>query len=101
MTEQILAVQKMQDYIETHLTEDITLATLADICSFSPWYAHRLFRDHTGFAPAEYVRRMRLAKSALRLKTEHARIIDVAFDLGFASVDGYTRAFRKEFGSTY
>ena len=41
MTEQILAVQKMQDYIESHLTEEITLAALADICSFSPWYAHR------------------------------------------------------------
>ena len=98
MTEQILAVQKMQDYIETHLTEDITLAALADICNFSPWYAHRLFREHTGYAPAEYIRRMRLAKSALRLKAENIKIIDVAFDLGFASVDGYTRAFRKEFG---
>ena len=98
MTEQILAVQKMQDYIEAHLTEEITLAALADICSFSPWYAHRLFREHTGYTPTEYIRRMRLAKSALRLKTEHPRIIDVAFDLGFSSVDGYTRAFRKEFG---
>ena len=98
MRSQILAVQKMQDYIEAHLTEDITLAALADICNFSPWYAHRLFREHTGYAPAEYIRRMRLAKSALRLKAEHTKIIDVAFDLGFASVDGYTRAFRKEFG---
>ena len=98
MTDQILAVQKMQDYIEAHLTEEITLATLADICSFSPWYAHRLFREHTGYAPAEYIRRMRLAKSALHLKKPHTKIIDVAYDLGFASVDGYTRAFRKEFG---
>ena len=98
MRSQILAVQKMQDYIEAHLAEEITLAALADICSFSPWYAHRLFREQTGYAPAEYIRRMRLAKSALRLKAEHTRIIDVAFDLGFASVDGYTRAFRKEFG---
>ena len=98
MRSQILAVQKMQDYIEAHLTEEITLAALADICNFSPWYAHRLFREHTGYAPAEYIRRMRLAKSALRLKAEHTKIIDVAFDLGFASVDGYTRAFRKEFG---
>jgi len=98
MRSQILAVQKMQDYIEAHLAEEITLAALADICSFSPWYAHRLFREHTGFAPAEYIRRMRLAKSALRLKAEHTKIIDVAFDLGFASVNGYTRAFRKEFG---
>ena len=82
MRSQILAVQKMQDYIEVHLTEDITMDTLEDICSFFPWYAHRLFREHTGYAPAEYIRRMRLAKSALRLKAEHVKIIDVAFDLG-------------------
>ena len=98
MRSQIFAVQKMQDYIEAHLTEEVTLADLADVCSFSPWYAHRLFRAHTGYSPAEYIRRIRLAKSALRLKREHTRIIDIAYDLGFSSVDGYTRAFRKEFG---
>ena len=98
MKDQILAVQKMQDYIEAHLTEEITLAALAEVCNLSPWYAHRLFREHTGFTPAAYIRRMRLAKSALRLKAEHAKIIDAAYDLGFSSVDGYTRAFRKEFG---
>ena len=98
MTEQILAVQKMQDYIEAHLTEGITAVALAEVCHYSPWYAHRLFREHTGYAPGEYIRRMRLAKSALRLKTEQVKIIDVAYDLGFNGVDSYTRAFRKEFG---
>ena len=90
MTEQILAVQTMQDYIEAHLTDEITLADLAKACRFSPWYAHRMFREHTGYAPADYIRRLRLAKSALRLKSNHSKIIDVAYDLGFASVDGYT-----------
>ena len=98
MDERIEAVQRMQDYIVGHLDGEISMADLADAARYSPWYAHRLFREHTGYAPAEYIRRMRLAQSALRLKTEHARIIDVAFDLGFSSVDGYTRAFRKEFG---
>lgn len=98
MTEQLLAVQKMQDYIETHLVEEITLADLANCCGFSPWYAHRLFRGHTGYAPADYIRRLRLASSALRLKTERGKIIDIAYDMGFSSVDGYTRAFRREFG---
>ena len=98
MDERIEAVQRMQDYIAEHLDEEISMADLAGVARYSPWYAHRLFREHTGYAPAEYIRRMRLAQSALRLKAEHARIIDVAFDLGFSSVDGYTRAFRKEFG---
>ena len=98
MDERIEAVQRMQDYIAGHLDVEISMADLAEAARYSPWYAHRLFREHTGYGPAEYIRRMRLAQSALRLKAEHARIIDMAFDLGFSSVDGYTRAFRKEFG---
>ena len=97
MREQILAVQRMQDYIEAHINENITLADLARISFFSPWYSYRLFTEHTSYTPSDYMRRLRLSKSALRLKNENCRIIDVAFDLGFQSVDGYQRAFHKEF----
>ncbi len=98
MNEQILAVQRMQDYIENHLPEEITLADLAGTSLFSPWHSYRLFQKYVGITPAEYIRKLRLSRSALRLKNENTKIIDVAFDLGFGSADGYTRAFHKEFG---
>lgn len=98
MTEQILAVQRMQDYIEAHLYEKISLSELARAALFSPWYCYRLFQLHTGYTPADYIRRLRLSRSALRLKNEDCRVTDVAFELGFGSVDGYTRAFVREFG---
>ena len=98
MKEQILAVQRMQDYIESHLEEEITLADLARASLFSPWHAHRLFRQYTGLTPADYIRRLRLSRSAQRLKEGNCRVLDVACDLGFGSVDGYQRAFLREFG---
>lgn len=98
MKEQILAVQRMQDYIEAHLEETVGLSDLATVSLFSPWHSHRLFQEYTGLTPASYIRRLRLAKAALRLKNENVHIIDVAFDLGFGSVDGFTRAFFREFG---
>lgn len=98
MDEQILAVQRMQEYIERHLNEEITMADLARVSLFSPWYSYRLFREHTGLTVAHYIRRFKLSQSALRLKNTNERIIDIAFELGFGSVDGYTRAFRREFG---
>ena len=55
MKEQILAVQRMQDYIEEHLSEEITLADLARAAMFSPWYARHIFREQTGCSPAEDV----------------------------------------------
>lgn len=98
MTEQILAVQRMQDYIEQHLSENITLAKLSEVSLYSPWYSYRLFKEHTNLTPADYIRRVRLSRSALRLRDEKCRILDVALDMGFGSVDGYQRAFFREFG---
>jgi AraC-like DNA-binding protein len=96
--EQVLAVQRMQDYIESNLEQEISLSDLAKESLFSPWHSYRLFQAYTGLTPKEYIRRLRLSKSALRLKHEDCRVIDVAYDLGFGSVDGYQRAFRREFG---
>lgn len=98
MQEQIEAVQRMQEYIAAHLSEDITLADLAAAAMFSPWYARRIFIAHTGVTPSDYIRRLRLRYSALRLRDENCSITDVAFDMGFGSMDGYTRAFAREFG---
>ena len=97
MTGKVEAVQRMQSYIEAHLTEHITLADLSKAAFFSPWYSARIFKELTGVAPADYIRRLRLSKSALRLRDEACRIIDVAYDMGFDSVDGYQRAFFREF----
>lgn len=98
MHDRIRAVQRMQEYIEAHLSESITLADLAGASMFSPWYASRLFKELTGLTPADYIRRLKLSRSALRLRDEACRVIDVAFDMGFGSVDGYQRAFFREFG---
>ena len=98
MDEHIEAVQRMQDYIEAHLDSTITMADLASVSKYSPWYSYRLFVDLIHMTPAVYIRRLRLSKSALRLRDERVKIIDIAFDYGFESVDGYQRAFYKEFG---
>lgn len=98
MKEQTAAVQRMQDYIEEHLEADITLAELSAVSLFSPWHSYRLFRELLGVTPAEYIRRLRLSHSAMRLKEEQCLVTEAAFDCGFNSVDGYTRAFYREFG---
>ena len=98
MDEQRAAVRKMQDYISEHISEEIDIADLAKAAAFSPWYARRLFIKHLGMTPAVYIRRLKLSKSALRLRDEDCQILDVAMNMGFGSVDGYQRAFRREFG---
>lgn len=98
MQDQIEAVQRMQEYIEKHLRENISFADVAKVSLFSPWYARRLFLEYTGVTPSDYIRKLRLKQSALKLRDEDVNVLEVALDSGFGSVDGYQRAFRKEFG---
>ena len=98
MDEQRAAVRRMQDYISEHITEEIDIAALSTAACFSPWYARKIFLKHTGLTPAVYIRRLKLSKSALRLRDESCSITDIAVEMGFGSVDGYQRAFRREFG---
>ena len=98
MIEHIEAVQRMQDYIQMNIEKDITMADLARASMYSPWYSYRLFVQFLDMTPALYIRRLRLSKSALRLRDETVKVLDVALDVGFKSVDGYQRAFYQEFG---
>ena len=98
MEEQRKAVRKMQDYINDHISEEISIGDLAKAASFSPWYARRIFIKYLDMTPAVYIRRLKLSRSALKLRDESCQILDVAMDMGYGSVDGYQRAFRREFG---
>ena len=70
MNEQRDAVRLMQDYISEHISEEIAIEDLAECSSFSPGYARKLFEKHLGMTPAVYIRRLKLSKSALRLRDE-------------------------------
>lgn len=98
MDERVEAVQRMQEYIEKHLKGEISMGDLARASLYSPWYSYRIFNQMLGMTPAIYIRRLRLSKSALRLRDEKIKILDVALDAGYESVDGYQRAFKREFG---
>ena len=98
MDDRLKAVQNMQRYIESHINEVITPADLAEASLYSPWYARRLFEQYTGLTPARYIRRLKLSRSALRLRDEKCGVLDIALDMGFGSAEGYQRAFQNEFG---
>lgn len=98
MDDKLRAVQRMQRYIDSHISEQITPAQLAEEALFSPWYARKIFEQYTGLTPARYIRRLKLSRSALRLRDEKCGVLDIALDMGFGSAEGYQRAFRNEFG---
>jgi AraC family transcriptional regulator len=87
------------DHITSHLDEDLSLATLAQIAGFSPFHFHRLFTLLVGEPLNEFVNRVRVERAALLLRAApDMRVLDAALACGYNSASGFSRAFRKQFG---
>lgn len=94
-------MHKVVCYIDDHLDEALDLETLADVAHFSAYHFHRLFAAWKGETIGDYVRRIRIEISAIRLSTQPTlTITQVALDVGFGSAEAFTRAFKKRFACT-
>lgn len=97
----VARINRVVDYIDAHLAEPLDLATLAGVAHFSPWHFHRVFQGATGETLADCVRRHRLEAAARRLLGSPPQsALAVAVEVGFASAEVFTRAFRAHFGMT-
>lgn len=93
-------IQEAINYINEHLTDEISLEVLADHVHFSPYHFHRLFLLFTREAPMEYIRRQRLRTASQELVLNRLSIIEIAVKFQFESQDGFCRAFKKYYGLT-
>lgn len=93
------AAQRMQDYIHQHLDEAITLEDICSAAMYSKWHSFRIFKEVFDKTPFEYIRALRLTNAARSIKNDAtATILDVAVDAGFASHEGFAKAFQRYFG---
>lgn len=91
-------VSRVVRRIERELGTELTLSGLAREAGLSPYHFLRTFEQLTGVTPHQFLLRARLRAAALRVATEPARIIDIAFACGFGDLSNFNRAFRTEFG---
>jgi AraC-like DNA-binding protein len=84
-------------YIEEHLSENITLETLADKFYVSTYTISHLFKDSLGISVHQYILKQRLegCRSALLRQKDVGRIYE---DYGFHDYSVFYRAFKKEYG---
>lgn len=85
-------------WISGHLDDALSVEVLAARVFMSPRHFSRTFKQEYGTAPAAFVERMRLEEAARRLCSSGAAIRSIARSVGFASDDGFRRAFERRFG---
>jgi len=94
-----MEVAAVLEYIEANLEADLTLDGLARRARMSAYHFHRRFHEEVGEPPMRYVRRLRLEAAAVRLKLSQRSVTNVALDAGYATHEGFTRAFHTRFGT--
>lgn len=88
------------DYIRAHLEEDLTVKEIAEQCHFSKFYFNRLFKSVVGESVYAFIKRMRIEKSAFRMKYEPEKsITEIGEHYGY-SASNYSVAFKKHYGQS-
>ena len=88
-------VRNAKAFIMAHLTESMSLESVARSVSVSPFHFCKLFKRATGLTFTDFVNRARVEKAKRMLMTPAARITEVAYDVGFQSLSHFNRSFRR------
>lgn len=92
-------INKVQDYIENHLEEPLTIEQLSQIANFSEYHFQRIYGFMTGESLYGFIKRIRLEKAAYMLLSDKKRpIIDIAMSVGFCSQSSFAKAFKSQYG---
>lgn len=91
-------IVEIMDYIEQHITEKITLNSIANQINMNESYISRLFKSETGMNIIQYINVSKMEKAKELLKEKNMIVKDVAYALGFEEQSYFNRMFNKYFG---
>jgi AraC family transcriptional regulator len=90
-------MNQAMDYLEAHLTDEISFERMARIAGCSEYHFRRMFSYLAGMPLGEYVRCRRLALAGTLLR-QGRKVIDCAVILGYDSPDAFSKAFQGMHG---
>lgn len=94
----VARINRVIDFIEHHIDEELSLDILSEVANFSKFHFHRIFYAIIGETLYDFIQRIRLEKAANRLiRTPYDSLEQIAYDSGFKSPSVFSRAFKSMF----
>jgi AraC-like DNA-binding protein len=91
---------KLCRYVDAHITEDITVASLANAFSYHPTYLNTLFRRHLGKSAHDYITGRKLSGVTHMLRTTDLTVAEIAQLYQFSDSSHLARVYRKHTGKS-
>lgn len=97
--EYIRRIHKVQDYIEDHLGQSLSIEELAGAAGFSKYHFSRIFQGMLHEPLAHYVNRIRMENALFLLAHRTDKnMTDITYELGYTDSAVFSRAFKNYYG---
>lgn len=93
-------LQQVDRYIREHYMEDLSLTSLAALCSLHPNYFHRLYTEAFGKTPSQRILGCRIGAAKMLLLTQNLTMSEIATQCGFSSQTYFGFKFKEVMGMT-
>jgi AraC-like DNA-binding protein len=93
-------VKRAIDYIDAHLSEQLSLSDIAQSAGLSRMHFAAQFRAATGMRPHEFLLRRRVERAQTLLMRPRLTSLDVAISTVFRSQAHFTTVFKRLVGET-
>ncbi|HEX3077804.1 MAG TPA: AraC family transcriptional regulator, partial [Lachnospiraceae bacterium] len=97
--EYLRRIHKVQDYIENHIGQSLSIEELSNAAGFSKYHFSRIFQGILHEPLAHYVNRIRMEKALFLLAHRTDKnMTDIAYELGLSDSAVFSRAFKNYYG---
>jgi AraC-like DNA-binding protein len=90
-----LVIAKAKQFIREHYAEVLSLGLVSKVVNTSRYYLCKRFREVTGVTFTEFVSRTRIEKAKNLLLNPNLRVSEIAYEIGFQSLNHFNRMFKK------
>lgn len=91
-------LKRAQQFIEEHLSEEISVPQVAEAAQVNHSYLQTLFSKYHGCGIGTYINRLRVDKAEFLLQNSAMSITDIGFYVGFNSRQHFGYTFRRQTG---
>lgn len=95
-----MAIQKIQDHIEKHYDDKITIETLANLINTGRRTFERRFKEATNNTPIAYIQRVRIEAAKISFEASRKNVSEIMFDVGYTDTKAFRDIFKKITGLT-
>ncbi len=93
-------LRRCQQYIETHLGDELSIDELAATAEMSRFHFTRAFKKAMGQTPHRYVIERRISVARMMMQTTSRPVNEIASELGFANQSHFSAVFNQQTGVT-